>query len=161
MKKQLSILVLLIFMMAVALVGCGKKDIEVEKTEEASVLEQLSPEMSRYQEAAKENILLLAQKNHLDMAVQYYVGIDMKQSIEGFTKKSFEEILNVSEDEEKKEQIDYPAFNPDAVEIVIPEVSEEEAEAKSIELESQNEELQKVIEEIQEELNSYKLTALL
>ena len=53
--------------------------------------------------------------------------------------------------------MNYPAFNPDSIEITIPEISEEDAETKASELEMQNEELSKTIADIQQVLDNYKL----
>ena len=160
-KKQLSLLLILILVLIIGLTACGEKNTDTisETSEELSNSEQLSTSMSHYQNVAKENILLLAKKYYLNNAMQYYINCEMNQSVDRFTEKSFEEeILGTTTDNEQKTLIAYPDFNPDSVEIVIPEISEEEAETKSLELETQNEELKKTIETMQEELNNYKLS---
>ena len=161
-KKQLSLLLILILILTIGLVACGKKDTgavsETETSETSDNSEQLSESMSHYQNIAKENILLLAQKNHLTIALQYYRNNEMNQSADNFTQKTFEEeLMGTTNDGTNEILIAYPDFNPDSVEIVIPDISEEEADAKSLELETQNEELKKTIEEMQQVLDNYKL----
>lgn len=155
-----------IIMILLALSGCGNKDSvaatepDTSQVDETVVAQQLSPAMNRYQEAVKQNTILLAQKQHLSLAMQYYDSLEMSRSVERFEQKSFEEeIFGSQEDAEAQSEVltEYPEFNPDVVEISIPEISEEEAETKAAELETQNEELEKTIADMQDVVNNYKL----
>ena len=121
--------------------------------------ESLSPAMSRYHEAVKENTVLLAQQNYLNNAILYYQSIRMMTVADGFEEKSFEEVALGTKQDEEKIMVDYPEFNPDSVEITVPEITEEEADAKSEELETVNEELKQLIADLQTEADNLKVIA--
>lgn len=158
---QTTLLLILIITMLLTFCGCGNKNNTVATTsppiDETVIAEPLSPSMSRYQEAAKQNILLLAQEQHLNLEIQYYSSIEMSDSADRFQQKSFEEeVFGSKKITESEILIDYPAYNPDSIEITIPYISEEDAESKASELEIQNEELKKTISDMQQVLDNYK-----
>ena len=161
-KIQKNLSLTLIITLLFTLYGCGDKNsvatTNTSPTTETTVAEQLSPSMSRYQEAATQNIILLAQKQHLNLAIQYYNNMEMSNSADQFQQKSFEEeVLGSQKETESEIMMNYPSFNPDSIEITIPEISEEDAETKASELEMQNEELSKTIADMQQVLDNYKL----
>lgn len=161
-KIQKNLSLTLIISLLFTLYGCGDKNnvatTNTSPTAETVSAEQLSTSMNRYQEAATQNIILLAQKQHLNLAIQYYNNIEMSNSADQFQQKSFEEeVFGSQKETESETMMNYPAFNPDSIEITIPEISEEDAETKASELEMQNEELSKTIADIQQVLDNYKL----
>ena len=83
-KIQKNLSLTLIITLLFTLYGCGDKNsvatTNTSPTAETTVAEQLSPSMSRYQEAATQNIILLAQKQHLNLAIQYYNNMEMSNS---------------------------------------------------------------------------------
>ena len=162
-KQQFCLLIILILILSFGINGCGKNDVttntENETSKEETVIEQTNPLMELYEEVASENIVLQAQEKHLDSAIQYYESIKMSQSADMFEQKSFaEEVMgsNTTDGSEEGVLMDYPDFNPDAVEIIIPDISEEDIETRTAELEIQNEELKEKITNMQEYLTIIK-----
>lgn len=173
-KIYLARIIVVMFLVTVALPGCGSREEEKNTVTEEAVettlpaestpeptptAESLSPAMSRYHEAVKENTVLLAQQDYLNNAILYYQSIRMMTVADGFEEKSFDEVALGKKQDEEQIMIDYPEFNPDAVEITVPEISEEEADAKSEELETVNEELKQLIADLQTEADNLKLIA--
>lgn len=172
-KIYLARIIVVMLLVTVVLPGCGSREEENTVTEEAvettlpaestpeptPTAESLSPAMSRYHEAVKENTVLLAQQDYLNNAILYYQSIRMMTVADGFEEKSFEEVALGNEQDEEQIMIDYPEFNPEAVEITFPEITEEEADAKSEELETVNEELKQLIADLQTEADNLKLIA--
>lgn len=172
-KIYLARIIVVMLLVTVVLPGCGSREEENTVTEEAvettlpaestpeptSTAESLSPAMSRYHEVVKENTVLLAQQDYLNNAILYYQSIRMMTVADGFEEKSFEEVALGNEQDEEQIMIDYPEFNPEAVEITFPEITEEEADAKSEELETVNEELKQLIADLRTEADNLKLIA--
>lgn len=172
-KIYLARIVVVMLLAVFGLPGCGNKEekntITEENVETISPVEStpeptptakpLSPAMSRYHEAVKENTVLLAQQNYLNNAILYYQSIETMTVAEGFEEKSFEEVALGTKQDEEKIMVDYPEFNPDSVEITVPEIAEEEADAKSEELETVNEELKQLIADLQTEADNLKVIA--
>ena len=158
-KQQFCLLIILMLALLFGIIGCGKDDVtdtmETEIAKEETIIEQSNPLMDLYEEVASENIVLQAQEKHLDSAIQYYESIKMNKSVDEFEQKSFaEEIMgsNMADGSEEGVLMNYPDFNPDAVEIIIPDISEEDVETRTAELELQNEELKEKITNMQEYL---------
>ena len=158
-KQQFCLLIILMLALLFGIIGCGKDDVtattETEIAKEETVIEQTNPLMELYEEVASENIVLQAQEKHLESAIQYYESIKMNQSVDEFEQKSFaEEIMgsNTTDGSEEGVLLDYKDFNPDEVEIIIPDIPEEDVETRTAELELQNEELKEKITNMQEYL---------
>ena len=162
-KQQFCLLIILILVLSFGINGCGKNDAptttENKTSKEDTVIEQTPTLMDAYEKVASENIVLQAQEKHLDSAIQYYESIKMSQSADMFEQKSFaEEVMgsNTTDGSEEGVLMDYPDFNPDAVEIIIPDISEGDVETRTAELEIQNEELKEKITNMQEYLTIIK-----
>lgn len=162
-KQQFCLLIILILVLSFGINGCEKNDAptttENKTSKEDTVIEQTPTLMDVYEKVASENIVLQAQEKHLDSAIQYYESIKMSQSADMFEQKSFaEEVMgsNTTDGSEEGVLMDYPDFNPDAVEIIIPDISEEDVETRTAELEIQNEELKEKITNMQEYLTIIK-----
>ena len=89
-KIYLARIVVVMLLAVFGLPGCGNKEEKNTVTEEnvetistaestpepTPTVKPLSPAMSRYHEAVKENTVLLAQQNYLNNAILYYQSIE-------------------------------------------------------------------------------------